>query len=135
MSDLPTLVVDGSTFDDFDGFVRQFSCLLDDYTWRGGLDAFNDILRGGFGTPEPGWVLRWLNSARSCRALGHRAAAKRLESLLPQVHPTNRASFEQRLAAAQRGAGPTLFDKIVNIIREHGPGGREEEDGVLLELA
>ena len=30
--------------------------------------------------------------------------------------------------------GPTLFDEIVEIIREHGPGGREPEDGVILEL-
>jgi hypothetical protein len=30
--------------------------------------------------------------------------------------------------------GPTLFDEIVEIIREHGPGGRESEDGVVLEL-
>jgi len=30
--------------------------------------------------------------------------------------------------------GPTLFDKLVEFIRVHGPGGEEEEDGVLLEL-
>ncbi|MEV8610658.1 hypothetical protein AB0383_22455 [Amycolatopsis sp. NPDC051373] len=39
------------------------------------------------------------------------------------------------IAAAQRDEGPTLFDKIVDIIRIHGPGGRESEDGILPELA
>jgi len=29
--------------------------LLRDYTWRRNLDAFNDILGGGFGTPDNGW--------------------------------------------------------------------------------
>ena len=135
MNDLPVLVIDGSKFEDFEGFTREFSLLLNNYRWHGGLDAFNDILRGGFGTPEGGWVLRWLDSDRSRGALGYPATAKRLEALLPRVHPTNRERFQQRLEAAQRGDGPTLFDEIVEIIREHGPHGGEEEDGVLLDLA
>ncbi|MFE9959559.1 hypothetical protein [Micromonospora sp. NPDC005299] len=59
------LVIDGAHFSDFDGFAREFSRLLCHYTWRGTLDAFNDLLRGGFGTPEGGWVLRWRNSELS----------------------------------------------------------------------
>ena len=55
--------------------------------------------RGGFGTPESGWVLRWLNSEISRAALGS-----------------------------------TLFDQIVEIVREHGAGGEEAEDGIVLEL-
>ncbi|GAB3742064.1 hypothetical protein GCM10027598_73460 [Amycolatopsis oliviviridis] len=39
-----------------------------------------------------------------------------------------------RLDNARRGEGPTLFDDIVDIIRDHGPGGTEAEDGVFLEL-
>jgi RNAse (barnase) inhibitor barstar len=99
MSDLPVLVIDGARFSSFEGFAREFSRLLRDHTWRGNLDAFNDILRGGFGTPDGGWVLRWVNSDLSRTALG-----------------------------------PTLFDRIVEIIRDHGPDGSEPEDGVLLEL-
>ena len=37
------------------------------------LDAFNDILRGGFGTPENSWVLRRLDSESSRTALGYEA--------------------------------------------------------------
>jgi RNAse (barnase) inhibitor barstar len=95
---LPVLVVDGANFSDLDGFAREFSRLLRDYTWRGNLDAFHDILRGGFGTPEDGWLLRWLNSDLSRAALG------------------------------------TLFDQIIEIIRDHGVGGDESEDGIVLEL-
>jgi hypothetical protein len=50
--DLPVLVIDGADFSDFDGFAREFSRLLCNYTWRGNLDAFNDILRGGSGRPR-----------------------------------------------------------------------------------
>jgi hypothetical protein len=120
---LPVLVIDGARFSDFEGFAREFSRLLDDYTWRGNLDAFNDILSGGFGTPEGGWVLRWVNADLSRTALGHEATARRLESLLSTCHPTNRAAIGARLDRARRGEGPTLFDEIVEIIREHRSAG------------
>jgi RNAse (barnase) inhibitor barstar len=132
--DLPVLVIDGARFSDLDGFTREFSRLLDNHTWRGNLDAFNDLLRGGFGTPENGWVLRWLNSELSRSALGHEATIQRLERLLLTCHPSNRSDIEDRIHRARRGQGPTLFDDIVGIIREHGPGGNEPEDGIVLEL-
>ncbi|MEV0890611.1 barstar family protein [Promicromonospora sp. NPDC050262] len=133
--DLPVLVVDGTRFGDLDGFAREFSRLLSGYTWRGNLDALNDVLRGGYGTPEHGWTLRWVGSETSRVALGHSETARRLERILPGVDPSNRAAVTARLDEARRGEGPTLFDEIVAIIREHGPGGRESADGILLELA
>lgn len=133
--DLPVLVVDGTRFSDLDGFAREFSSLLNGYTWRGNLDALNDVLRGGFGTPDGGWILRWVASGTSRAALGHAETARRLERLLPSVDPSNRAAFAARLDAARRGEGPTLFDEIVAIVREHGPGGSEAADGILLELS
>jgi hypothetical protein len=42
--------------------------------------------------------------------------------------------IEDAIASAHRGEGPTLFDGIVDIIRDHGPGGAEAEDGIVLEL-
>jgi hypothetical protein len=132
--DLPVLIIDGAGFSDFDGFAREFTRLLSDYTWRGNLDAFNDILRGGFGTPASSWVLRWLNSGSSRTALGYEATIRRLEGLLLTCHPSNRPDFEARIRRARHGEGPTLFDEIVEIIRKHGPGGDEPDDGVRLEL-
>ena len=134
IEDLPVLVVDGSRFSDFEGFADEFSRLLGEYTWRGNLDAFNDILRGGFGTPENGWVLRWLNSESSRVALGYPATIKRLEELLLTCHPSNRSYVEARILDARRGVGQTLFDEIVEIIRDHGPDGSASEGGVHLEL-
>jgi hypothetical protein len=132
--ELPVLIIEGANFSDFDGFGREVSRLLCDYTWRENLDAFNDVLRGGFGTPENGWVLRWRNSELSRAALGYEATAQRLEHLLLTCHPSNRAYIELRLGSARRGEGQTLFDEIVEIIRDHGPGGHQSEDGVILEL-
>ncbi len=132
--DLPVLAIDGANFSDFDGFAREFSTLLCEYTWRGNLDAYNDILRGGFGTPEEGWVLRWHNSELSRVALGHQAMTRWLEQILVTCHPSNRAGILARIGDSKQGAGPTLFDEIVDIIRHHGVGGQESEDGVVLEL-
>ncbi|QFZ24229.1 barstar family protein [Saccharothrix syringae] len=134
IGELPVLIVDGARFTDLDGFAHEFSRLLCHYTWRGNLDAFNDLLRGGFGTPENGWVLRWLNSETSRAALGHEATFRRLQGLPASCHPSHRSDIRARIAVARRGEGPTLFDEIVDIICDHGPDGEESEDGVLLEL-
>jgi hypothetical protein len=133
-NDLPVLVIDGSRFSDFEGFVREFSGLLHNHTWHGSLDALDDILRGGFGTPSNGWVLRWLDSESSQIALGYEETLRRLEGVLLTCHPSNHAHIQARISCARRGEGPTLYDEIVEIIRDHGPGGPEPEDGVHLEL-
>ncbi|NUU16528.1 barnase inhibitor [Cellulomonas humilata] len=130
----PALVIDGSRFDDFAGFAREFTRLLDNYSWGGSLDAFNDILRGGFGTPEGDWTLRWINADRSRTALGYEATALRLEGVLATCHMTSREHVRERLVMANRREGPTLFDEIVEIIRVHGLGGAEADDGVSLDL-
>jgi hypothetical protein len=132
--DLPILVIDGANLSDLDGFAREFSRLLPEYTWLGNLDAFNDLLRGGFATPETGWVFRWLNSESSRAALGYEETVRRLEQLMLTCHPSNRSILQAEIASARRAEGSTLFDEIVEIIRDHGPGGNEADDGVLLEL-
>lgn len=55
------------------------------------FDAFNDVVRGGFGTPHGGFKLRWINSAHSRAALAYDAVAAELER-------------------ARRGEGQTIFD-------------------------
>ena len=58
-----------------------------------------------------------------------------IQHKLATCHPDNVASVRADLAAAGRHEGQTLFDIIVGIIPEHGPGGREAEDNVHLILA
>jgi hypothetical protein len=49
-------------------------------------------------------------------------------------HPSNRSNVQDRIRNARQGEGPTLFDEIVEIIRDHGAGGEESGDGIVLEL-
>jgi hypothetical protein len=123
-------------FHDLDGFSAEFSTrALPVYRWRGNLDAFNDILGGGFGTPEGGFVLRWLNSSLSADRLGYDETVKYLDGIRQTCHPTNVPRVEEELAPAKRRDRPTLFDIIVEIGREHGHAGAEAEDNAVLELA
>ena len=132
--ELPVLAIDGSMFDGLEGFAREFTNLLCHYTWHGNPDAFNDIMRGGFGTPEGGFVLRWLNSAQSRHALGWKATIMWYEQTLMTCHPSNREHLQSDLDRARGHEGTTLFDWIVEIIRAHGPGDEEPDGHVHLEL-
>jgi len=98
------------------------------------LDGFNDVLRGGFGTPEEGFTIRWKNHKISRRRLGYPETVRQLELRLARCHPTNRVRVSRDLEQAQARRGPTVFDWLAEIIRIHGPGGREAEDGVQLLL-
>lgn len=48
------------------------------------------------------------------------------------AHPTNRKSVGRELAEARKGLGATVFDRLVEIIREHCVGGSQEKDRVAL---
>lgn len=129
-------VLDGNAFATLEEFSHHFSeRVLGGHYWRGNLDAFNDILRGGFGTPDGGFTLVWQDHALSRARMGHEAMAKRLELIRQSCHPSNIAGVDAQLAAARQGIGPTLFDVLVEIIREHCEGGSEAEDGIKLVLA
>ena len=75
-----------------------------------------------------------MNSAASRQALGWPATVRWLEQTLERCHHTNVPHVTRQLDLARREQGTTLFDWIVEIIRDHGPGGDEAEDNVLLVL-
>lgn len=120
-----TVVLDGEKFSDLEGFYAEISRLLGSPDGKPvrNLDAFNDLLRGGFGTDayEP-LEIRWLHADKSRQDLGHEATAAYLKKALERCHPSNRERMEQRLAAAENGRGPTLFDRIVSIMRRSDSG-------------
>jgi len=128
-------VLDGSKVTSLEAFYDAVGdTLIPGVYWGRNLDAFNDILRGGFGTPEGGVVLRWTNSNASRVDLGYAETVRQLKKRLEQCHPTNRDAVRADLSRAQRGEGPTVFEWLVEMIRDHGVGGEEAEDGVSLVL-
>jgi RNAse (barnase) inhibitor barstar len=135
MSDKKVYEIDGAAFTTLEEFFSEVSLkIIPDADWGHNLDAFNDILRGGFGTPEEGFVFRWKNSQLSRNRLGYVETVRQLELRLQRCHPTNRTVVAGYLEEAKREEGPTVFDWLVRIIKKHCPNGSESEDGVELEL-
>jgi RNAse (barnase) inhibitor barstar len=72
--------IDGNNFSTLKEFYAEISrVLIPGASWGHNLDAFNDILRGGFGTPEGGFILRWKNSKESRQRLGYAETVRQLE--------------------------------------------------------
>jgi len=68
-------IIDSEKFDDIEGFYCEIDNLFTkDLGWKTGhnLDAFNDILRGGFGVYEYGEPVKiiWKNFEKSEKDLG-----------------------------------------------------------------
>jgi RNAse (barnase) inhibitor barstar len=130
-----TYHIDGNSFSTMEGFFEEISkVMIPGAYWGHNLDAFSDILRGGFGTPRDGFVIRWTNHAVSQERLGYPETVRQLELRLQRCHPTSRTQVAGDLANARAGLGPTAYDWLVEIIRDHGNGGRRQEDGVSLVL-
>ena len=130
-----TYRIDGNRFSTLEQFYEEIGrVLIPDAEWGRNLDAFNDILRGGFGTPENGFILIWKNSNVSQASLGYPETVRQLERRLEKCHPTNRSFVRSQLRDARNNSGATVFDWLVEIIRDHGVGGKESEDNVILKL-
>jgi hypothetical protein len=87
---LPVFILDGTSFDDLAGFFTAITRTLSLVGWGSNLDAFNDILRGGFGPPEGGFILRW---AISAQRLGWPETIRFIENKLTTCHPANILTF------------------------------------------
>jgi RNAse (barnase) inhibitor barstar len=127
--------IDGSRFATLEEFYEEVSqVLIPGESWGRNLDAFNDILRGGFETPPKGFTIEWKNHALSKERLGYDETVRQLEIRLGSCHPSNRDNVSRELERARAHQGPTVFNWLIDIIGIHCRGGREEDDGVELLL-
>jgi hypothetical protein len=119
--------IDGLRFSTLAEFFDEIGrVMLPGVDWGKSLDAFADVLSGGFGTPEEGYIIRWANSHISRQRLGYAETVRELQFWLAHCHPTGREAILKRLDDARRHQGATVFDWLVEII--------EREGGVDLEL-
>ena len=127
--------IDGERFSTLEEFFEEIDRVMQLSAWGHNLDAFNDILRGGFGTPEDGFTICWKNHNASKQRLGYPETVRQLQLRLERCHSDNRQKVLQYLKDAQQGRDQTVFDWLVNIINKHSTGGEEEQDrvGLILE--
>jgi RNAse (barnase) inhibitor barstar len=112
--------LDDTRFDTLEGFYEEVSQrLTPGMAYARNLDALDDILWGGFGTPDDGFILVWKNSDRSRAVLGYDETIGQLQKRLERCHPLSRRHVERELGAAKRRVGPTVFDWLVEIFHDH----------------
>lgn len=112
--------IEGQSFSTLEEFAEHFSkVVLSDYDWHGNLDAFDDILIGGYGTPDQGFILVWKDSNISRERLGYSETARQLRKRLETCHPSNRGLVASELEMALQHTGSTVFDWLVEIIQGH----------------
>ena len=111
--------IDGDNFSSLEEFAREFSEKLElEIYWHGNLDALNDILHGGFGTPNEGFILVWKNSTLSKVRLGYEETVRQLEKRLERCHPTNRKYVKLQLEKAKQHKSATIFDWLIEIMED-----------------
>ena len=114
-------VIDGENFEDLEGFYCEIDKLFTkNLSWETGhnLDAFNDLLRGGFGVHEYGEpiLIYWKNFSKSKNDFGYNATIKHFENIYYKGHPSNRNHVKLLLEEAKQHIGKTLMDIIIEII-------------------
>lgn len=118
------IIINSNIFSNIEEFYIEIDNLLTkDLTWKTGhnLDAFNDLLRGGFGVYEyyESITIIWENSEKSKKDLGYIETIKYYESVLLRCHPTNIDNVKALIKDLKEENGETLFDIIIHIIKSH----------------
>jgi RNAse (barnase) inhibitor barstar len=120
-----TILLDANRFSTLPSFYQEVeNTFTKDLGWSIGrnLDAFNDVLWGGFGVHdyEEPIQLIWLHSDKSRTDLGWAETINYLTAKLTSDPPSTVASAKRELPLAESHTGKTLFEIIVDIIKEHG---------------
>ncbi|SEW51487.1 barstar family protein [Chitinophaga arvensicola] len=118
------ITIDGNRITSITSFYEEINRVFmtgEDWQLGNSLDAFNDLLYGGFGaikSDEPVTLL-WHNMDKSRQALGHAATRQYYEEKLLPESPFNKEHFREKLDELDRGEGQTYFDILLEIIADH----------------
>jgi RNAse (barnase) inhibitor barstar len=117
---MKSFVINGNNFSDLSSFFDEVENVLTDKTSEFGrnFDAFNDVLRGGFGKYDynESVELIWKNSKKSRRDLDFPQTVIYLADWLRHAQEDSKNSVKEALDTANNQAGPTLYDIILEII-------------------
>lgn len=108
----------GANFSDFAGFVKECNrAFISQFggDWNGHLDAFNDYLSWA----EAPYTLRWKQAWKSRQVLGYEAMIVWCLHRILECNPPSQSPFWNDLDAARRQEGPTLFERLVEIILDN----------------
>ncbi|SEJ61219.1 Barstar (barnase inhibitor) [Dyadobacter koreensis] len=118
------IIINGSSIKDIPTFYQEINRIfMSDENWEIGqsLDAFNDLLYGGFGVIKSGEAVEliWNNSEESRQSLGYAVTKAYYNEKLKPDSPFNKEMFREKLVALENGNGETYFEIILSVITDH----------------
>jgi RNAse (barnase) inhibitor barstar len=118
------ITIQGGDITDIASFYKEVNrVFMQDESWKIGqsLDAFHDLLYGGFGLMHGHAAIRimWKDIEKSKQALGFEPTKHYYLKKLEQDSPFNKNYFSKKLKELEEGNGPTYFDIIIEILSEH----------------
>ena len=119
-------IIDGSKIKDLDSFYTEAGKVLcPNFKWGRNLNAFDDILRGGFESfeyEEP-IDLVWKDAEISKKVLGYQETVRQLRRWLIRSYINFNFSaikeIKKKIRQAKQGLGPTIYDWIIEIIQDN----------------
>lgn len=108
---IPIYVIDGSEAHTWPEIVASINAFIPNSEWQGNsLDALDDILYGGYGTPEE-FIVIWKASEASRQALGPKETLSHFKNMptIKYLNAKGDFAFQPR----------TLFEVLVDIFEGH----------------
>ncbi|RYF57906.1 MAG: ribonuclease inhibitor [Cytophagaceae bacterium] len=118
------IAIEGISINDIVSFYAEINrVFMAEESWLIGpsLDAFNDLLFGGYGALQGAQSvdLLWHNMDHSREALGYQTTRVYYLDKLSPGSPYNKKLFKEKLQALEHGTGETYFDVIMAILADH----------------
>jgi len=119
-----TIIIDGGNIHDIPSFYKEINMVFmanEDWKLGESLDAFNDLLYGGFGEINGGEevCLIWKDFEKNRKDLGLDLTKTYYENKLKSPDVFNIGFVRKKLAELANGAGQTYFDIVLEIIGDH----------------
>jgi len=118
------IIIEGENINDIKSFYEEINrVFMKDEDWKLGesLDAFNDLLYGGFGTikaNEP-IMLMWKNFENNKKTFGLDFTLEFYRQKLQHPEIYDVKSINKSIRELKNGDAPTYFDIILEIIADH----------------
>ena len=118
------ILINGENIFDIETFYQEINrVFMHNETWEIGesLDAFNDLLYGGFGEikGKESIELIWKNFEENKKALGLEVTLNFYKAKLKSPEIFNSKFIQEKIEDLHSGNGQTYFEIILEIIAEH----------------
>ena len=118
------IIIEGKNITDIETFYKEINrVFMQNENWKiaQSLDAFNDLLYGGFGEikGKENIQLVWKNSEENKKSLGLQPTLAFYQNKLksPEIFNTN--FIINKIDELEKGTGLTFFDIVIEIIADH----------------